>query len=127
MGDVEFDVDFKFYMDAMGRCVIPDESAFNSHKEKNVLFVSDLAGENLIVEKKEDGLKKAVCLMIEADYENERAMSASGSVSSESVGGYSVSYDNSGKNKRLELDAKSLEQVKYEILKRYCVITSGSR
>ena len=106
-------VTYDFYSHTLGRAVIPTEAEFNTYRLKNVLFVKGLYDDGLIVERETDGIVKAVCLMIEAEY------SAGGDDSvtaSESVGGYSWSGTK-----------KSLEAKKYECLKLFCHITGGVR
>lgn len=104
-------VNYTFYSDTMGRSVIPDESAFNLYALKNRLFVQRLSDDGLIIEREDNGIDKAVCMMVEVDYV---AGGDERETVSESVGGYSWS----GKD-------KSLEAKKYEWLKAFCYITNG--
>lgn len=110
----------------MGRGIVPNEKTFNQYKEKNAAYVSDLAVNGLIAERAAGGFEKTIAMMIEEDflnYEDEQRLS----LASESIGGYSVSYDNTEKAKRLELNAKSLEQKKNGWLRVYCHVTNGRR
>ncbi|MGP1459149.1 MAG: hypothetical protein ACTTKL_07550 [Treponema sp.] len=61
-------VNFAFYSGELGRTAIPDEEAFNQYALKNLQFVKGLADDGLIVEREDDGIDKAVCMMIEEDY-----------------------------------------------------------
>lgn len=122
-----FDVDFSFYCDGMCRTVVTSEEIFNTYKENAVVYVRNLMGDGLIVERVADGLKKAVCMMIEDEFIAEKSMSENAAVASESVGDYKVSYDNSRGNMIAERNAKSLDRRRYERLKSYCVVTNGRR
>lgn len=106
-------VTYDFYSDELGRAVIPSAAEFNTYRLKNVLFVKGLYDDGLIVEREADGIVKAICMMIEIDYQ------AGGNdtvTTSESIGGYSWSGTK-----------KSLEAKKYECLKLFCYITGGVR
>ena len=106
-------VTYDFYSDELGRAVIPSAAEFNTYRLKNVLFVKGLYDDGLIVEREPDGIVKAICMMIEIDYQ------AGGNdtvTTSESIGGYSWSGTK-----------KSLEVKKYEYLKLFCHITGGVR
>lgn len=106
-------VTYDFYSDELGRAVIPSAAEFNTYRLKNVLFVKGLYDDGLIVEREADGIVKAICMMIEIDYQ------AGGNdtvTTSESIGGYSWSGTK-----------KSLAAKKYEWLKLFCHITGGVR
>ena len=106
-------VTYDFYSDALGRAVIPSEEDFNTYRLKNLLFVKGLYDDGLIVEREADGIIKAICMMIEIEYQ------AGGNdtiTTSESIGGYSWSGT-----------AKSLEAKKYEWLKLFCYMVNGRR
>lgn len=106
-------VTYDFYSDELGRAVIPSAAEFNTYRLKNVLFVKGLYDDGLIVERETDGIVKAICMMIEIDYQ------AGGNdtiTTSESIGGYSWSGTK-----------KSSEAKKYEYLKLFCHITGGVR
>lgn len=106
-------VTYDFYTHELGRAVVPSEAEFNTYRLKNIQFVKGLYEDGLIVEREADGMVKAVCLMIEAEY------SAGGDDSvtaSESIGGYSWSGTK-----------KSLESQRCECLKLFCHITGGMR
>jgi len=106
-------VTYDFYIDELGRAVIPTEAEFNTYRLKNTLFVKGLYDDGLIVEREDNGIIKAVCMMIEIDYQagGDDAVTAS-----ESIGRYSWSGIK-----------KSLEAKKYEWLKLFCHITGGVR
>ena len=106
-------VTYDFYSDTLGRAVIPTEAEFNTYRLKNALFVKGLYDDGLIVERESDGIIKAVCMMIETDYQ---AGGDDTVMASESIGGYSWSGTK-----------KSLETKKYEWLKLFCHITGGVR
>ena len=77
-------VTYDFYSDELGRAVIPSAAEFNTYRLKNVLFVKGLYDDGLIVEREADGIVKAICMMIEIDYQ------AGGNdtvTTSESIGG----------------------------------------
>lgn len=130
-------VDFLFYKDVMKKDKITDEATFNKYLDDNLAFVKNLSGDELIIERESDGLKKAVCVMCEKDYEHdtlingnasaENTNAGSGNIASESIGGYSVSYDTSRRNKAIELNEKSIEHKKFRVLRKYCYVTNGKR
>ena len=106
-------VTYDFYVHTLGRAVIPTEADFNTYCLKNILFVKGLYDEGLIVEREADGIAKAICMMIEAEYQTGGDDAV---LQSESIGGYSWSGTK-----------KSLEAKKYECLRLFCHITNGRR
>ena len=104
---------YDFYAHHLGRTVVPTEEDFDTYRLKNVLFVKGLYDEGLIVERETDGIAKAICMMIEAEYQTGGDDAA---LQSESIGGYSWSGTK-----------KSAEAKKYECLKLFCHITNGRR
>ena len=106
-------VTYDFYSRELGRAVIPSETEFNEYRLKNVQFVKGLFDDGLIAEREADGIVKAICMMIEAEY---RAGGDDSITTSESIGGYSWSGSK-----------KSLEAKRYEYLKLFCHITGGVR
>lgn len=123
-------VTYDFYSDVLGRAIIPDEETFEKLKLLNVQKMKCLLP--YLEEREENGIDSAVCMMMEIDYRNETASSgaggnsASGSViSSESVNGHSVSFDNAARIKELELDAKGTEERKLDVIKLFCYLNVG--
>lgn len=70
-------------------------------------------------------------MMIETDYNASLEMSGnaaeSGAVASETINGYSCSYDRTAANEAAKLNAKSLEAKKYKWIRLYCDIMQGVR
>ena len=68
-------------------------------------------------------------MMIETDYNTALEMSGnaaeSGAVTSESINGYSYSYDRTAANEAAKLNAKSLEAKKYKWISLYCDVMQG--
>ena len=62
-------VTYDFYAHTLGRAVVPTEADFDTYRLKNVLFAKGLYDEGLIVERGTDGIAKAICMMIEIDYQ----------------------------------------------------------
>ena len=122
-------VNYDFYKTTLGRSAIPDEAAFNEYTAENKLFIKQLITDGVIVEREKDGIDSAVCMMIETDYNTALEMSGnvaeSGAVTSETINGYSYSYDRTAANEAAKLNAKSLEAKKYKWLRLYCDITQG--
>lgn len=124
-------VNYDFYKTTLGRSAIPDEAAFNEYAAENKLFIKQLITDGVIVEREKYGIDSAVCMMIETDYNTELEMSGnaaeSGAVASESINGYSYSYDRTAANEAAKLNAKSLEAKKYKWIGLYCEIVQGVR
>jgi len=121
-------VNYTFYSDTLGRADVPTEADFNKYKLENVLFVKRLLGDGLIVEREENGIDSAVCMMIEIDYK--AAQIATGDAlpaSSESIGSFSHGKNTKAYDAQVELNAKSVEQQKYRALSLFCDITAGKR
>lgn len=122
-------VNYDFYKTTLGRSAIPDETAFNEYAAENKLFIKRLITDGVIVEREKDGIDSAVCMMIETDYnaalETSGNAAESGAVASESINGYSYSYDRTAANEAAKLNAKSLEAKKYKWIRLYCDITQG--
>ena len=73
---------------------------------------------------KENGIDIAVCRMIEIDYQTAQEASGAaaengGSVASESINGYSYSYDRTAQQEAVKLNAKSVAAKKTDIIKLY--------
>ena len=123
-------VNYDFYKTTLGRSAIPDEAAFNEYAAENKLFIKRLITDGVIVEREKDGIDSAVCMMIETDYNTALEMSGnaeSGAVTSETINGYSYSYDRTAANEAAKLNAKSLEAQKYKWIRLYCEIVQGVR
>ena len=119
-------VNYTFYSDTLGRSDVPTEADFNKYALENKLFVKRLLGDGLIVEREENGIDSAVCMMIEIDYK--AAQIATGEAlpaSSESIGSFSHSKNTKAYDTQVELNAKSVEQQKYRVLSLFCDITAG--
>lgn len=119
-------VNYTFYSDTLGRTDVPTEADFNKYALENKLFVKRLLGDGLIVEREDNGIDSAVCMMIEIDYK--AAQIATGEAlpaSSESIGNFSQSKHMKAYDTQVELNAKSVEQQKYRVLSLFCDVTAG--
>ena len=119
-------VNYTFYSDTLGRSDVPTERDFNKYKLENLLFVKRLLVDGFIVEREENGIDSAVCMMIEIDYK--AAQIATGDAlpaSSESIGSFSHSENTKAYDTQVALNAKSIEQQKYRVLSLFCDITAG--
>lgn len=122
----QFDnVNYTYYSETLGRAVIETEDDFNTLKLENIQYMRRLLP--YITEYEPNGIDNAVCLMIETDFKNNQIKSgeSSAAISSESLGGHSVSYGSTQLNKLNELDAKSTEQQKMQIIKLFCKVNIG--
>ena len=126
-------VTYNHYAGVLGRSAIPDEAAFNHMSLENKLYAKKLLDDGVIVgEREEHGIDSAVCMMCEEDWLAEAAQRGGdgdygGVLASESVSGYSYSYDNTARSKAVELNAKSAAERKSMWLDMYCVIVKGWR
>lgn len=119
-------VNYTFYSDTLGRAVVPNEEVFNSFKTENMLYVKQLVNDDFIVEREENGIDSAICMMIEEDYKNSLIESGQTAVeTSESIGGYSYSVSAKEYELNIEKNVKSLAEKKYKWLLLYCHILSG--
>ena len=121
-------VNYDFYKTTLGRSAVPDEAAFNEYAAENKLFIKRLITDGVIVEREKDGIDSAVCMMIETDYNAALEMSGnaeSGAVASETINGYSYSYDRTIAQETARLNIKSTEAKKYKWLKLYCDVIQG--
>lgn len=110
---------YTFYSDTLGRSVVPDEDTFNRFSDDNKMFIKRLLNDGIVAEREENGIDIAVCRMIEIDYLEEQEAKENDRIASESINGYSYTYDNSAQQKAIELNAKSTERKKIEIIKLY--------
>ena len=86
-------VTYDYYSDTLGRSVVPDTDTFDSFKLEQEAYVRTLT-DFIIEEREENGLDKAVCMIIEEAYLADKAKTADGRVkTSVSLDGYSESYD----------------------------------
>ena len=115
-------VTYNFYTNTLGRSAVPTEADFNRYADDNKMFVKQLVNDGIVTEREENGLDIAVCRMIEIDYLTEQEASGaseSGGVSSESINGYSYSYDRTAQQESARLNAKSTAEKKINIIKLY--------
>lgn len=88
-------VTYEFYTDTMKRSIVPDEATFETFKEQMELRFLKIA-QFITGEAVEDGKDKTVCMWIEEAFKAETSGIADGAkLNSESLGGYSRSFDNS--------------------------------
>ena len=119
-------VNYGFYKTNLGRSAIPDEATFNEYAIENKLFIKRLISDGMLVEREENGIDSAVCMMIEVDYiEAQEAKGSNGAITSETINGYSCSYDRTVVQEVAKLNAKSTEAKKYKWLKLYCDVLQG--
>ena len=119
-------VNYDFYKTNLGRSAIPDEATFNEYAIENKLFIKRLISDGMLVEREENGIDSAVCMMIEVDYiEAQEAKGSNGAITSETINGYSCSYDRTVVQEVAKLNAKSTEAKKYKWLKLYCDVLQG--
>lgn len=125
-------VNYNFYKNTLGRSVIPDESAFSFYADDNKMFMKQLVNDGIVREREKDGIDIAVCRMIEIDYLTAQeasgaAAESGGSVASESINGYSYSYDKTAQQEAVKLNAKSAAAKKIEVIKLYNDWRAGVR
>ena len=119
-------VNYDFYKTNLGRSAIPDEATFNEYAIENKLFIKRLISDGMLVEREKDGIDSAVCMMIEVDYiEAQEAKGSNGAITSETINGYSCSYDRTVVQEVAKLNAKSTDAKKYKWLKLYCDVLQG--
>lgn len=116
-------VNYTYYSDTLGRSAVPTEADFNRYADDNRLFMKGLINDGIVTEREENGIDNAVCRMIEIDYLTEQEASGtateSGSVASESINGYSYSYDKTAQQEAVKRNTKSAAQKKIDIIKLY--------
>lgn len=117
-------VNYTYYSDTLGRSAVPSEADFNNYADDNKMFVKQLVNDGIVTEREENGLDIAVCRMIEIDYLTAQEASGAaaengGSVASESINGYSYSYDKTAQQEAVKLNAKSAAAKKIDIIKLY--------
>ncbi len=117
-------VNYTYYSETLGRSAVPSEADFNNYADDNKMFVKQLVNDGIVTEREENGLDIAVCRMIEIDYLTAQEASGAaaengGSVASESINGYSYSYDKTAQQEAVKLNAKSAAEKKIDIIKLY--------
>ena len=116
-------VNYNFYKNTLGRSVIPDEATFNFYADDDKMFMKKLLLDGVVSEREENGVDIAVCRMIEIDYQAAQEASgvneSGGALASESINGYSYSYDRTAQQESAKLNAKSTATKKVEIIKLY--------
>lgn len=117
-------VNYTYYSETLGRSAVPTEADFNRYADDNRLFMKGLINDGIVTEREENGIDNAVCRMIEIDYLTEQeasgaAAESGGSVASESINGYSYSYDKTAQQEAVKLNAKSAAEKKIDIIKLY--------
>lgn len=125
-------VNYTYYSDTLGRSAVPTEADFNNYADDNKMFVKQLVNDGIVTEREENGLDIAVCRMIEIDYLTAQEASGAaaengGSVASESINGYSYSYDKTAQQEAVKLNAKSAVAKKIDIIKLYNDYDAGVR
>lgn len=125
-------VNYTYYSDTLGRSAVPTEADFNNYADDNKMFMKQLVNDGIVTEREENGLDIAVCRMIEIDYLTAQEASGAaaengGSVASESINGYSYSYDKTAQQEAVKLNAKSAAAKKIDIIKLYNDYYAGVR
>lgn len=123
-------VTYNFYTETLGRSAVPSEADFNRYADDNKMFMKQLIADGMVKEREENGIDTAVCRMIEIDYTTEQEASGAaaengGSVASESINGYSYSYDKTAQQEAVKLNAKSSAAKKINIIKLYNDYNAG--
>lgn len=125
-------VNYTYYSETLGRSAVPTEADFNRYADDNKLYMKGLLNDGIVSEREENGIDSAVCRMIEIDYLTEQeatgaAAESGGSVASESINGYSYSYDKTAQQEAVKLNAKSAAAKKIEVIKLYNDWRAGVR
>lgn len=123
-------VNYTYYSETLGRSAVPTEADFNNYADDNKMFMKQLIADGMVKEREENGIDTAVCRMIEIDYTTEQEASGAaaengGSVASESINGYSYSYDKTAQQEAVKLNAKSSAEKKINIIKLYNDYNAG--
>ncbi len=119
-------VTYTFYSDTLGRAEVPNADEFDKYALEEKLYVKTLLDDGLLVEREENGIDSAVCLMIEEDYKHAKTLSGENAPkTSESIGGYSFSRSTKAHDAEVDKDTETLAQRKYKRLSLYCDIESG--
>lgn len=113
-------VTFEYYSETLGRTIVPNAEEFNKLKLENVQLMKGWLP--YLEELEEGGIDKAVCLMIEVEYSDNQILNgeSDNAISSENIGGHSISYGSAQKTKLEELNTVSTMQKKYDKAKLFC-------
>ena len=125
-------VNYTYYSETLGRSAVPTEADFDRYADDNKLYMKGLLNDGIVSEREENGIDNAVCRMIEIDYLTEQeatgaAAESGGSVASESINGYSYSYDKTAQQEAVKLNAKSAAAKKINVIKLYNDWRAGVR
>ena len=113
-------VNYTFYSSTLGRSTVPDETSFNALVPLCEMQMKQLMREAEVTEYAEKGIDSAVCMMIEEQYKADQSDTPEGAkVTSESIGGFSQSFDVS----EVEADTKKQKQMKW--IRMYCCVDPG--
>src|SRR5574344_852746 len=123
-------VTYNFYTNTLGRSAVPTEADFNLFADDDKMVMKKLLLDGVVSEREENGVDIAVCRMIEIDYLTEQEASGAaaengGIVASESINGYSYSYDQTGQQEAVKMNAKSSAAKKINIIKLYNDYNAG--
>lgn len=122
---------YEFYRETLGRSAVPTEADFDLYADDNKMFLKRLVEDGIVTEREENGLDIAVCRMTEIDWQTAQeasgAAESGGSVASESINGYSYSYDRTAQQEAAKLNAKSAAARKIEVIKLYNDYDAGVR
>lgn len=115
---------YTFYSETLGRSAVPTEAEFNLYADDNKMFLKRLVEDGIVTEREENGLDIAVCRMVEIDFITAQeasgaAAESGGSVASESINGYSYSYDRTAQQEAVKLNAMSAAAKKIAVIKLY--------
>src|SRR5574344_1551861 len=102
-------VNSTYYSDTLGRSAVPTAADFNRYADENRLLMKGLITDGIVREREENGVDIAVCRRIEIDYLTEQeasgaAAESGGIVASESINGYSYSYDQTGQQEAVKMN-----------------------
>ncbi len=103
MQELQDKANYAFYSDTLGRAVIPTAKEFEAYKIKSVLYVQNLLNDGLVIEKKDNALVSAICMMTEEEYLYALNCEAGAVIQSQSIGGYSRTIE------KVDLNKKKLE------------------
>lgn len=119
-------VNYTFYSSEMGRANVPDSETFEKYVLENTLEFKKLYETGLIKPKEENGIDKAVCMMIEVQYMDEQTALGEDSAApaSESISGYSYSLSETAKMCQQQ-NFKTTSQKKLYWIGLFCDITRG--
>lgn len=123
-------INYTYYSETLGRSAVPTEADFDRYADDNRLFMKGLINDGIVTEREENGIDTAVCRMIEIDWltvqeASGAAAESGGSVASESINGYSYSYDKTAQQEAVKLNTKSAAAKKIDIIKLYNSYRTG--